>query len=253
MYPELKSKVVLVTGGSSGIGRAAALAFSKAGAKVIVAARRVEEGNETASMIREAGGEANFVKTNVSKVSDVEALVSKCLALYGELNYAFNNAGTEGTPFIATIDYDEQVWDRVMAVNLKGLFLCMKYEIAAMCKQGNGSIVNMSSIAGLKGGRTGVAYHASKHGIIGLTKASAVEYAEQGIRINAVCPAIISTPMTTRVVSHDKSLSGKMAELCPIGRVGTPEEVAAAVLWLCSDQSSFITGHALPIDGGRLA
>jgi NAD(P)-dependent dehydrogenase (short-subunit alcohol dehydrogenase family) len=247
-----ESKVALITGGSSGIGRASALAFAREGARVMIADRRAAEGEETVLMIKDTGGEARFVQTDVSKASEVEALVSACVEILGGLDYAFNNAGIEGTPFVRTADYDEDMWDQVIDINLKGVWLCMKFEIPQMLKRGKGAIVNMSSVAGLRGGSIGVAYHASKHGVIGLTKASATEYAAQGIRINAVCPGVIKTDMANRAFFHDEELGKRVAAMHPMGRVGHPDEVAASVLWLCSEAASFVTGHAMPIDGGFL-
>jgi NAD(P)-dependent dehydrogenase (short-subunit alcohol dehydrogenase family) len=181
-------------------------------------------------------------------------MVTMRVETYGGLDYAFNNAGIEGTPLVSTTNYDEGTWDQVIDINLKGVWLCMKYEILPMLKRGRGAIVNMSSVAGLRGGRAmGVAYFASKHGVIGLTKTSALEFALQGIRINAVCPAWIETAMANRVFFYDEVIGKQAPETLPIGRIGKPEEVAAAVLWLCSDAASFVTGHALPIDGGILA
>ena len=177
MVDHFESKVVLITGGNSGIGQATALAFAKKGAKVIVAARRVSEGRATEEMIKETGGEAHFVQTDVTKATEVEALVAACITNYGGLDYAVNNAGIGGTAFTPAAEYEEEIWDKVIDINLKGVWLCMKYEIPEMLKRGQGAIVNMSSTAGLKGGRIGVAYHASKHGVIGLTKAAAIEYA----------------------------------------------------------------------------
>jgi NAD(P)-dependent dehydrogenase (short-subunit alcohol dehydrogenase family) len=252
MIDHFESKTALVTGGSSGIGRATALAFAEAGAQVVVAARRVSEGEETIDLIRQAGGEARYVQADVSVQTDIEGLVEFCVKSYGGLDFACNNAGIEGTPYVPTVDYEEDVWDRVMAVNLKGVWLCLKAEIRQMLKGGGGSIVNMASVAGLKGGRIGSAYYASKHGVIGLTKAAAVEYATEGIRINAVCPAVIKTEMAERSFFHDKELTERLLAKHPVGRLGTPEEVAAAVVWLCSDSASFVTGHALPVDGGLL-
>ena len=252
MNREFESKVALVTGGNSGIGRSIALIFAKAGAKVVIAARREVDGEETVAMIRDAGGEAIFVATDVSKSSDVQAMVAACISEYGQIDFAVNNAGIEGTPMTPTVDYEEEVWDRVIDINLKGVFLCMKYEIPEMLKRGKGAIVNMSSVAGLVGGRIGVAYYASKHGVIGATKSAAIEYADQGLRINAVCPAIIETPMVERALAGDEELTAKFRAMHPVGRFGQPEEVAAATLWLCSEGASFTTGHALPVDGGRL-
>ena len=252
MGDHFESKVALITGGNSGIGRAIALAFANEGAKVVVAARRVSEGNATAAMIKETGGDAVFVQMDVAKASDVEALIAACFTHFGGLDYAVNNAGIEGTPFVRTVEYQEEVWDRVIDINLKGVWLCMKYEIPEMLKRGQGAIVNMSSVAGLKGGRMGVAYYASKHGVIGLTKAAAMEYATQGIRINAVCPAVIETAMADRAFFHDKAITDRTAAMHPMGRFGRPEEVASTVLWLCSENASYVTGHAHAVDGGFL-
>jgi NAD(P)-dependent dehydrogenase (short-subunit alcohol dehydrogenase family) len=248
-----QAKVVLVTGGGSGFGKAASMAFARDGARVMVADVSVENGEETVTAIRQAGGEASFVKADVSSSSEVEAMVKKTVQTYGRLDCAFNNAGIVGTAFVSMTDYSEEVWDRVIAINLKGVWLCMKYEIPVMAAQGSGAIVNTSSIAGLRGGRVGAAYYASKHGIIGLTKAAAVEYASAGIRVNAVCPSWMRTALTNPYTETNPQREEQFIAMHPMGRLGTPEEVAAAVVWLCSDAASFITGHALPIDGGRLA
>ena len=246
-------QVALVTGGSSGIGRATALAFAAEGAKVAVASRRKEESAETVRLIQAAGGDAIFVQTDVSKAAEVEALVAQVVKHYGALNYAFNNAGIEGDPFVPLTKYSEATWDSVIDINLKGVFLSMKYELPHILKS-KGAIVNMASVAGLKGGRIGVAYYASKHGVVGLTKAAAIEYADQGIRINAVAPAVIQTPLADRAGLNmkDPAMAARLLAMHPMGRIGASEEVANAVVWLCSKGASFTTGHTFPIDGGYL-
>ena len=249
----MKNKVVLITGASSGIGKAAALAFAREGAKVSVAARRIPEGQKTVQQIKEAGGEAIFVQTDVSKAPQVQTLVEKTVEEYGRLDYSFNNAGIEGPHFVPITDYPEEDWDQVMDINLKGVWLCMKYAIPHLLKQSKAAIVNMSSVTGLIGGRSGAPYCASKHGVIGLTKAVALEYATQGIRVNAVCPAIIRTDLADRLFFSNPEMAKRVPGLHPMGRVGTVEEVAEVVVWLCSDAASFVTGHALPIDGGMIA
>jgi NAD(P)-dependent dehydrogenase (short-subunit alcohol dehydrogenase family) len=253
MDKQFSGKVALITGGNAGIGRAAAVAFAREGAKIVVSARRVEEGEQTIHMIRESGGEAIFVQADVSKTIDIQTLLDTTIATFGRLDFAFNNAGIEGTPFIPLADYSEEAWDEVIGINLKGVWLSMKYQIPHLLKQKGSAIVNMSSVAGLVGGYVGAAYYASKHGVVGLTKAAALEYAEQGLRVNAVAPAVIRTPMTERWLLQDPAVAAKVTAKHPIGRIGKPEEVAAAVLWLCSDAASFTTGHVLPIDGGYLA
>lgn len=252
MNRRFESKVVLITGGTSGLGQNTALAFAREGAKVVVTGRRIKEGEETVSKIKEAGGEARFVRTDVSKASEIEAMVRACVETYGGLDSAFNNAGIDGTLFVPTADYDKAIWDQVIAVNLTGLFLCMKYEIPEMLKRGGGAIVNMAAVAGLRSGRVGAAYNASKHGVIGLTTTAALEYAARGIRVNAVCPAIIRTPMSDATFLRDEAAAQRAKSLHPIGRVGEPEEVSSLVLWLCSNEASFVTGTAIPVDGGFL-
>jgi NAD(P)-dependent dehydrogenase (short-subunit alcohol dehydrogenase family) len=251
MVAPVESKVVLITGGSSGIGRTTALAFGAQGARVVICSdRNVDDGQETVQMIKKAGGEASFVQADVTVAAQVQAMIGCTVETYGRLDYAFNNAGI----FMggSTVDCTEEAWDRVMAVNLKGIWLCMKHEIPQMLQQGGGIIVNMSSVAGLTAYPNAASYIASKHGVVGLTKAAAVEYAHLGIRINAVCPAVIRTPLWGTSLD-DVTFGARQSALHPIGRIGTPEDVATAVLWLCSDSAAFITGIALPIDGGVFA
>jgi NAD(P)-dependent dehydrogenase (short-subunit alcohol dehydrogenase family) len=249
MSTGLENKVVLVTGGGSGIGRTTALQFALAKSKVVVADVTAQAGEETARLIKEAGGESIFIACDVSKGSDVQAAVAKTVQTYGRLDCAFNNAGIPGT-VAPTTEWSEEIWDRVVAVNLKGVWLCMKYEIPEMLKIGKGAIVNMSSISGLVGcpGLTG--YTATKHGVLGLTKSVALEYAKAGIRINAVCPATIQTPLIDFVLKEKPDMRGFLDNAQPMGRMGVAEEVASAVLWLCSDSASFVTGTAMTIDGG---
>ena len=248
----LDGKVAVVTGGTSGIGRETAILFAKAGAKVVVAGRREAEGEETVAKIREEGAEALFVRTDVSKAADVETLIQRTVTEYGHLDIAFNNAGIEGA-FGPIIRQSEEDFDRTISVNLKGVWLCLKYEIRQMLKQGaGGAIVNMASVLGLVGSAGVSAYSASKHGVIGLTKTAALENAKAGIRVNAVCPGFVETPMSDRTLRIPAAR--KYAVSChPIGRLGTSTEIAQAVLWMCSDQASFMTGEALALDGGFLA
>lgn len=254
METKLQGKVVLVTGGSSGIGKATALAFAKEGARVVIADMAVAGAEETVETIKGGGGEALFVRTDVSEAADVQDMVHKTIQAYGRLDCAFNNAGISGSLFTPTADYAEETWDKVIGINLKGVWLCMKYEIGRMLKQGSGAIVNTSSGAGLVGSRfAGSAYCASKHGILGLTKTAALEYARNGIRVNAVCPGTIRTPMGDDLLKDDPKREAQVADLLPIGRLGTPEEVAGVVIWLCSEAASFVTGHAIAVDGGYVA
>jgi len=252
MSKELQGKVAIVTGGTSGIGRDSSVLFAKAGAKVVVAGRREAEGKETVDMIRAAGGEALFVKTDVARAADVQALVQKTVEKFGRVDVAFNNAGIEGA-WIPVVDQPEEEWDRVIDINLKGTWLCMKYEIQQMLKQGGGgAIVNMSSVAGWIGAAGAATYCASKHGVMGLTRAAALENARHGIRINAVCPAVIETPMAERAFS-DPQVTQRMLGLHPLGRFGKPTEIGEAVLWMCSEGASFMTGQSIILDGGMLA
>lgn len=245
-------KVALVTGGGSGIGRASALTFAREGAKVVVSDIVVEGGEETVQLIQKAGGEAIFVRTDVSKMAEVEALLNKAVATYGRLDCAHNNAGIEG-PGATTTDYPEELWNRVIAINLTGVWFCMKYEIPHMLTHGGGAIVNTASTAGLVGYPRGSAYVASKHGVVGLTKTAALEYAKSGVRVNAVCPGAIDTPMMGRITGHRPQRAARMAAAEPVGRMGQPGEIAEAVVWLCSDSASFVTGHAMAVDGAMTA
>ncbi len=245
-------KVALVTGGGSGIGRASALALAREGAKVVISDIVVAGGEETVRMVKTAGGEAIFVQADVSKPADVEALVNKVVEVYGRLDCAFNNAGIEGQ-LQQTVECSEENWDRTIAINLKGVWLCMKYEIPVMLKQGGGAIVNTASVAGLVGFRGLPAYVASKHGVVGLTKTAALEYAKSGIRVNAVCPGVIHTPMVERLFREQPQWGEAVQALEPVARMGKPEEVAEAVVWLCSDAASFVTGLAMAVDGGMVA
>jgi NAD(P)-dependent dehydrogenase (short-subunit alcohol dehydrogenase family) len=247
-----EGKVALVTGAGSGIGRATALAFANEAAKVVIDDINVEGGEETLRMVRSAGGEAIFVKADVSKAVEVEAMVQKTIETYGRLDCAFNNAGI-GEELKRVAKTTEDNWDRVMATNLKGVYLCMKYEIPHMLKQGKGAIVNTSSLAGLKGLSGQAAYVASKHGVVGLTKSAALEYATSGIRINAVCPGVINTPLIAPNMKDRPHVEKVYVDMEPIGRLGKPEEIASAVLWLCSDEASFVIGSIFSVDGGVVA
>jgi NAD(P)-dependent dehydrogenase (short-subunit alcohol dehydrogenase family) len=252
MTTELEGKVGLVTGGTSGIGRETAILFAKAGAKVVVAGRRELEGKETIDLIRAAGGDGLYVKADVSKASEVEALIQKTVEKFGRLDVAFNNAGIEGV-WVPLIEQTEEDWDRTIDVNLKGVWLCLKYEILQMLKQGGGgAIVNMASIGGLVGFSGAAAYSASKHGVMGLTRAAALENARSKIRINAVCPGAVETALADRVFGAP-SVHKYVVSIHPIGRFGRPAEIAEAVLWMCSDRASFMTGQSLVLDGGFLA
>jgi NAD(P)-dependent dehydrogenase (short-subunit alcohol dehydrogenase family) len=242
-------KVAFVTGAGSGIGRAAVLAFAREGASVVVADVSEQSNQETARMIDELGGRALAVTCDVARVEDVRSALDKTIEAFGRLDIAFNNAGVEeniGT----TADLKEEEWDRIININLRGIFLCLKYEIPLMLKQGAGAIVNTSSGAGIVGFKGIPAYTASKHGVIGLTKTAALDYAQLNIRVNAVCPGFIDTEMMRRFTGGTSEGRGKVIAMEPMGRMGKPEEIAAAVVWLCSDAASFVTGHALAVDGG---
>jgi NAD(P)-dependent dehydrogenase (short-subunit alcohol dehydrogenase family) len=247
----LKDKVVFITGGTSGIGETTALAFAKAGAHVVLTGRREKEGTEVAAKIRAHGVQGVFVKADVSKEADVKHAIAEALKLKGRIDVAFNNAGVE-EPFTPIVEKTEAAFDEVFDINVKGVFFSLKHEVAAMIKTGGGSIINTSSIAGTIGMGTFSTYVASKHAVNGFTKAVALEVAKQNIRVNAVAPAAIQTPMFDRFAA-DPNVAQYMASLHPIGRVGKPEEVAAAVLWLADDTSSFVTGQSILVDGGFTA
>ena len=253
MPGSLENKVALVTGGGSGIGRATSLAFSREGAKVMVADVNSAAGEDTVSAIKESGGESTFVHVDVASATSVQAMISRVVETYGRLDCAHNNAGIEGDFTARLHEYTEEIWDRLMDINLKGVWLCLKYEIQHMLEQGSGSIVNTASVAGLVGSRMVGPYTASKHGVVGLTKAAALEYAREGIRVNAVCPGVIDTPMVQRLIEGREGYEKTISSRQPIGRLGKPEEIAEAVVWLSSDASSFVTGHAMAVDGAFTA
>jgi NAD(P)-dependent dehydrogenase (short-subunit alcohol dehydrogenase family) len=244
------SRVALVTGGNSGIGLAAAQAFAREGARVVLAARRKEQGAAAVDLIEAANGEAAFVATDVTDSESVREMVGFCVDTFGRLDFAYNNAGITGHVHTDIADADEEMFDRVIATNVRGTWLSMKYEVPAMLTTGGGAIVNCSSGAGLRGGPRSSAYYASKHAVLGMTKSVALEYAACGIRVNAICPGLI---MTSIVETGFAEAPGKLSYLrgrIPMGRVGEPDEVARVVTWLCGAESSFITGAAIPVDGG---
>jgi NAD(P)-dependent dehydrogenase (short-subunit alcohol dehydrogenase family) len=245
-------KVAFVTGGASGIGRAAALAFARAGASVVTADVTDQGNQESAQMVEQQGGRSLAVRCDVTKVAEVKAALVKTIEAFGRLDFAFNNAGIEPRKPAPTAEYEEEEWNRIIDINLRGVFLCMKHEIPLILKHGEGgAIVNTSSGAGIIGIKGSPAYTAAKHGVIGLTKAAALDYAAQKIRINAICPGYIATPMMDRFTGGTAEGRAKVIAEEPAGRMGTPEEIAAAAVWLCSKAAAFMVGHAMVMDGGQ--
>jgi NAD(P)-dependent dehydrogenase (short-subunit alcohol dehydrogenase family) len=251
MSESFAGKVALVTGGGGGIGRATAEAFAREGARVVVADRDESSGAETVRRIQEAGGEARFVPVDVTAPAAVDALIAATVAAYGRLDFAHNNAGILG-PDVRTADYPEDTWRQVLDINLTGVWLCMRAEIRQMLTQGGGVIVNTASNAGLAGFAGHAAYSASKHGVIGLTKSAAREYARKGIRVNAVCPGFTQTPMLDRSAVDNPERVARLTAAVPMNRLGTPEEVAGAVVWLCSTSAGYVTGTSIVLDGGLM-
>ena len=252
MAGQFTGKVALVTGGASGVGRAAALQFASLGAQVVLGDVDDAGGNETTRLVVADGGEAVFLKTDVRVAADVQALIAHAGQEFGRLDFAFNNAGILGSG-ASMLDFTEGDWDDVMDVNLKGVWLCMKYEIPALVQAGGGAIVNVSSIAGLVGSQHSPAYAASKHGVVGLTRTASLQYAPDNIRVNCVCPSAVVTPMFEALATRNPQVGAKLKASHPGGRFATPEEIAAVAVWLCSDAASFVTGAALPVDGGYTA
>jgi NAD(P)-dependent dehydrogenase (short-subunit alcohol dehydrogenase family) len=251
MTGQMAGRVALVTGGSSGIGKATALAFAHEGARVVIASRTQETGEQVVRGIREMGGEAIWVRTDVTQAAQVESMIQETVAAYGRLDYAFNNAGSGGSGGLVA-EMEEKDWDANITGYLKSVWLSLKYEIREMLRQGGGAVVNNSSVDGQRGFPWDPAYSAAKHGVLGLTKSAAMQYAAQGIRINAVCPGWIRTPPVESALEHESEAERQMILHQPIGRLGRAEEVAEAVVWLCSDRSSLVVGTALAVDGGYL-
>lgn len=249
----LENKVVIVTGASSGIGQQSAYALAREGASIVAADVNLKGGEETTQQILENGGKALFIQADITRADEVESIVKAALDHFGRLDCAVNNAGISGDHQVRIHEYDDEWFDRVIAVNLKGVWLCMKAELKVMMMQGRGVIVNVASVAGLIGSPKGAAYSASKHGVVGLTRSAAVEYAKLGIRVNAVCPAYTDTPMVSNMVETNLALERLTLSGIPMKRLGRPEEIAEGVVWLCSEASSFVTGHALTLDGGLTA
>jgi NAD(P)-dependent dehydrogenase (short-subunit alcohol dehydrogenase family) len=253
MARNFENQVAMVTGAGSGIGRSAALLFARRGAKVVVADITADGGEETVQMIRDQGGESLFVQADVSKAADVEALIKKTVKTYGRLDCAFNNAGVPNRIYAPLAEQPEEEFDRVISVNLKGVFLCMKYEIPQMLKQGGGSIVVTASISSLRASPLGLSpYCTSKHGVLGLVKSAVAEYAAAGIRVNAVCPGYTLTPMLVNAIKANPELEVQMKEKVPAGRLAFPEDIAEMAVWLCSDEASYVMGEIIAVDGGSM-
>jgi len=248
----MDGKVALITGAGSGIGKGIALAFSRGGAKVAVVDKVLEGAEETMRMITESGGEAVVIQCDVTRETDVQAMVNASLEIFGRIDCSVNNAGIEAMP-IPLAEYPLEVWNQVLNVNLTGVFLCLKHEIAQMLKQGEGAIVNIASVVGLIGMPLASSYSASKHGVVGLTKTAALEYGRSGIRVNAVCPSATHTPMADRFIEECPEIVEMYLKTHPMDRMAEVDEIAAAVLWLCSDSASFVNGQALAVDGGLVA
>ncbi|MFM7028215.1 MAG: glucose 1-dehydrogenase [Chakrabartia sp.] len=249
MKYDFDGKVALVTGASGGIGRASALAFAASGAQVVVSDVNVAGGEESVDLIRMAGGKAVFQKCDVSKADEVKALIQRATSEYGRLDYALNNAGINN---MGANEYEDDVWARAVGINLTGVMMCMREEAEVMLAQGKGAIVNTASINGLVGNGAQPGYTATKHGVVGLTRHGALRWAKAGIRVNCVCPGVIETPMTAPLTANPE-MRKLLDSMTPMGRMGQAEEIAAAVLWLCSDAASFVTGHPLVVDGGAIA
>ena len=254
VLPSMEGDIALITGGNSGIGQATALQFASLGAKFIIAARRTREAEETIDLIESKNGECLFIKTDVTIPDNIHTMMHKIISKYHRLDYAFNNAGVLGIPIVKIHEISECTWDKMININLKGIWLCMKYQLQEMIKSGKGCIVNMSSVAGLVARPSATAaYTSAKHGVIGLTKAAALEYAQHGIRINAICPGgVLTTPMRD-FLEIDPMAKSNITNSYPTGRLATEKEIALCVVWLCSEKASFITGHAMTVDGGLTA
>jgi NAD(P)-dependent dehydrogenase (short-subunit alcohol dehydrogenase family) len=256
MRKRFEGKVVIVTGATSGIGKVSAIAFAREGARVVITGRRVDEGAATVKVVQDEGGEAIFVRTDVSKTDDIRAMVAKTIETYGRLDCAFNNAGIVGEAGMRTADHTEETWDSVMNINLKAVWLSMKYEIPELLKNGGGTIVNNSSVYGLAASTMGhMPYAVSKHGVIGLTRSAAYEYATKGIRVNAVCPGFTHSEMVDKALDElpKEQFEDAIIRNTPMGRIAETSEIADVVLWLCSDESTYVTGQAIAPDGGWLA